>query len=161
MAFKHKSDSPTQVPQKLNQNSTIPFLWQGLLRPDVRQRADQEPGMDRRSDFADESLISLDSDSYFDTFSARKKDSKIDHHALLQALGGGPPTKPKKDTYSGNLKNGQKHGQGKMIFVTGDQYEGEWLNDMMHGTGKFISASGDVYEGKWYRGKRDGQGTLP
>jgi len=40
------------------------------------------------------------------------------------------------DCYDGQYSDGQKNGQGKLIYATGDKYKGTFSNDLMHG--KFI-----------------------
>eukprot|EP01083_Nonionella_stella_P209191 758538_1 len=54
-------------------------------------------------------------------------------------------------TYSGELLNGKRHGQGKMVFPNGSVYTGNWSNGSHHGFGKMRFASGRIDEGQWSR----------
>lgn len=45
--------------------------------------------------------------------------------------------------YTGQIKNGKKHGQGKMTYDNGDVYEGPWKDDKKHGKGKGIMKYGE------------------
>ena len=38
-------------------------------------------------------------------------------------------------TYNGQIKDGKRHGLGKMIYSDGDVYEGYWKDDELHGKG--------------------------
>ena len=62
-------------------------------------------------------------------------------------------------TYTGLLKDGKRHGYGRMELLNGDQYEGEWYKDRKHGFGTYIWEHGDVYKGQWQHDKRHGTGT--
>ena len=46
-------------------------------------------------------------------------------------------------TYIGQIKNGKKHGQGKMTYNNGDIYEGPWKDDKKHGKGKGVMKYGE------------------
>lgn len=46
------------------------------------------------------------------------------------------------DKYTGEWKEGQKHGKGKMIFFEEATYEGEWADNVMHGYGVFADNYG-------------------
>jgi hypothetical protein len=62
------------------------------------------------------------------------------------------------------MKNGKKHGKGKMVYVedathyAGEVYEGEWKDDKRDGNGKYTWPDGDVYVGEYKDGKRNGKG---
>jgi len=58
--------------------------------------------------------------------------------------------------YVGTMSNGQKHGQGKLIWHEGDTYDGSWCRDMKHGQGIMSWQNGDVYDGNWVEDQRDG-----
>jgi len=82
------------------------------------------------------------------------------------------------NTYEGEWSNGQKHGQGCMMWNKGAEvYNGEWENDHPHGVGEFIWGElvgskssqesnisnkqiNNIYRGQWKAGKRDGEGTF-
>ncbi len=55
--------------------------------------------------------------------------------------------------YTGEWKDGEMHGEGKMTYEDGDVYEGQWKNNKMHGKGEYKYKNGDVYEGDWKNGK--------
>jgi hypothetical protein len=65
-----------------------------------------------------------------------------------------------KNLYEGDLKDGKRHGKGKMIYNNGDVYEGDWKEGKRHGKGKMIYNEGDVYEGEWKKGKKHGKGKM-
>ena len=49
--------------------------------------------------------------------------------------------------YSGELKDGKKHGHGTLIFSDGTKFVGEFKDDVIHGHGTLTYADGDVYVG--------------
>ena len=52
--------------------------------------------------------------------------------------------------YTGDLKNGMRHGQGKHIYNDGSTYEGAWHLDQYHGYGTLVYRNEiDRYEGNW------------
>jgi hypothetical protein len=51
-------------------------------------------------------------------------------------------------TYDGELVNGKREGNGKMIYKDGNAYEGKWEQDDKI-SGKMIYENGDVYDGEW------------
>eukprot|EP01113_Clastostelium_recurvatum_P017219 TRINITY_DN2014_c0_g2_i2.p1 TRINITY_DN2014_c0_g2~~TRINITY_DN2014_c0_g2_i2.p1 ORF type:complete len:298 (+),score=52.71 TRINITY_DN2014_c0_g2_i2:170-1063(+) len=61
--------------------------------------------------------------------------------------------------YRGNMKDGRKHGHGRLEYTDGDWYEGEFHEDEFHGHGTYRWASGARYTGKWVHGKRHGKGA--
>lgn len=44
--------------------------------------------------------------------------------------------------YSGDLKEGIKHGKGKCIYADGSIYEGEWAQGLFSGKGTLVMADG-------------------
>jgi hypothetical protein len=53
--------------------------------------------------------------------------------------------------YSGQFKQGECHGLGRITFPNGEAYVGQWLHNMRHGQG---TNNGDVdYSGEWVRNK--------
>jgi hypothetical protein len=89
--------------------------------------------------------------------------------------------------YTGDWKDGQKHGYGALLYATGNKYEGEWvennrqgrgvywveekkklrkqyagewLNDHRHGRGTSFHEDGGKYEGLWLNNKRHGHGRM-
>jgi len=84
--------------------------------------------------------------------------------------------------YTGNFKNGNRHGLGfNKCHHDGSTYEGEWVDDEMNGQGKYnnvlytyvgtfegsdangygkqIWHDGAIYEGIWVNGLMNGEGT--
>lgn len=65
------------------------------------------------------------------------------------------------NTYTGEMKNGMKHGEGVLIYANGDRYEGEFKDDLFHGYGRVEWVDiGDKYEGHWAEGKKWKKGKL-
>ena len=75
--------------------------------------------------------------------------------SVLSSQGNDPP----KDiieygfNYTGDFKDGKRHGIGKYVYPNGDTYEGEFFQNTFHGQGKFTYTNGDVYEGQWENNK--------
>ena len=85
--------------------------------------------------------------------------------------------------YTGDFKDGKRHGTGRYIYPNGDTYDGYWVNDIRQGegtltydndsktyVGNFVSdlfngwgalhiIGGEKYEGEWKDGKKHGEGT--
>jgi AMP deaminase len=61
--------------------------------------------------------------------------------------------------YKGELKQGQRHGEGEMRYETGDFYRGQWADNKMHGYGQYCSANGNSYEGPWIHDNKHGSGS--
>uniref|UniRef100_K3WS49 MORN repeat-containing protein 3 n=1 Tax=Globisporangium ultimum (strain ATCC 200006 / CBS 805.95 / DAOM BR144) TaxID=431595 RepID=K3WS49_GLOUD len=91
--------------------------------------------------------------------------------------------------YTGDWKDGVKHGYGVLIYANGNKYEGEWVEgkregkgvywihdkkhkklrkqfagdwqrDQRHGLGTFFHEDGSRYEGFWANNKREGDGRM-
>ncbi|KAG6615029.1 n-carbamoylputrescine amidase [Phytophthora cinnamomi] len=89
--------------------------------------------------------------------------------------------------YTGDWKDGQKHGYGALMYANGNKYEGEWVenkrqgrgvywvdekkklrkqyagewyNDHRHGRGTSFHEDGGKYEGQWLNNKRHGHGRM-
>eukprot|EP01017_Pseudomicrothorax_dubius_P035328 TRINITY_DN4933_c0_g1_i1.p1 TRINITY_DN4933_c0_g1~~TRINITY_DN4933_c0_g1_i1.p1 ORF type:complete len:514 (-),score=103.72 TRINITY_DN4933_c0_g1_i1:46-1587(-) len=60
--------------------------------------------------------------------------------------------------YVGQMKEGRKHGWGRLVYPDGSLYEGYWKEDVQYGFGRLIRANGDVYEGLCKEGKANGVG---
>jgi hypothetical protein len=63
-------------------------------------------------------------------------------------------------TYIGSVKNGLKHGKGKLIFTYNHisydySYDGEWYNNKKHGKGILINNDIKTIS-KWYEDKKNG-----
>ena len=62
--------------------------------------------------------------------------------------------------YEGQFKNDEYHGQGTYYYSDGRKYEGEFENDEYNGHGIEYDEDGEiVYEGQFKNGKFNGQGT--
>lgn len=71
--------------------------------------------------------------------------------------------------YTGDWKDGKKHGFGALVYANGSKYEGEWKEGKRHGRGVYWvvgegPSGGDKlrkqYAGEWIDDKRHGVGTL-
>jgi len=60
--------------------------------------------------------------------------------------------------YDGYWRDGVRHGQGVMRYVSGDVHDGAYSEDEMHGRGRFVFADGRIYEGEFSRGNMHGRG---
>lgn len=67
--------------------------------------------------------------------------------------------KEEKGDYSGESKDGLRHGRGVNKYPSGNVYDGEWENDKENGYGTYIWPNGDKYEGYFKNGFRNGRGT--
>ena len=63
-----------------------------------------------------------------------------------------------EEKYEGEVKDGKRHGQGRLTLINGNVYEGQFVNGKYHGQGRCTYANGNVYVGDWTNGKRHGQG---
>ena len=59
---------------------------------------------------------------------------------------------PDGNVYSGDFKNGKRHGFGECYFAGGAHYKGRWQNDMPDGNGTMTEADGKQKTGLWSRG---------
>lgn len=85
--------------------------------------------------------------------------------------------------YFGPLRNGQRHGEGRIEWANGSRFEGRFVDGLfdgigkltmksglsytgefraglMHGHGRLVMADGSVYEGQFRDDEMNGQGTL-
>jgi hypothetical protein len=60
--------------------------------------------------------------------------------------------------YTGNWKDDQFHGFGKLSYPNKDTYEGNFESGKAQGQGKFTHANGTVYVGGWLEDKQHGSG---
>merc|ERR1719408_665315 len=67
-----------------------------------------------------------------------------------------------KNGYVGQMKDGKKHGFGRMVYSGGNVYVGEFKDDKKHGKGTFTwnsgSYKGNVYVGEFKDDKKHGKG---
>lgn len=62
--------------------------------------------------------------------------------------------------YTGQKKDGLRHGKGKYLYGDGSYYYGDWFKGKMHGQGKLYDVDGNLeYEGEWKNDCFEGQGT--
>lgn len=62
------------------------------------------------------------------------------------------------ESYSGQMKDGKRQGQGTFIWQNGQSYTGAWQNDLPEGRGSLRFANGDLYEGDIKAGVPEGFG---
>ena len=61
----------------------------------------------------------------------------------------------KDRVYTGDFKQGNKCGQGTLVYANGNKYIGSWQDDVQHGIGIFYNqAEGTKKQGEWKLGKR-------
>ncbi len=63
-------------------------------------------------------------------------------------------------TYTGELEDGEPHGQGTMYYNDGSTYEGNWNHSIKEGYGEYRWNNGDVYRGNWEGDTMSGYGTI-
>ena len=68
-------------------------------------------------------------------------------------------TSCEEETYVGERKNGEYHGQGTLTFRDGDKYVGEWKNGKRNGYGTFTWSDGSKYVGE-YKDGEEWNGTV-
>lgn len=61
--------------------------------------------------------------------------------------------------YEGDFREGKIHGNGKMSNPNGEVYTGTFDNEIRHGYGNLILRNGDVYEGSFVEGVISGEGS--
>lgn len=64
------------------------------------------------------------------------------------------------DVYEGDISNGMRHGNGRIVYRDGTSFEGEWVNDKIGAKGIYIDAKANKYTGDFLNGQRTGRGTL-
>lgn len=65
-----------------------------------------------------------------------------------------------QDSYTGDMNNGRREGEGKYTFSNGDVYEGAFENNEISGKGKYLFDNGNEYEGTFQEGTAQGYGTF-
>ncbi|KAL0491800.1 hypothetical protein AKO1_010241 [Acrasis kona] len=60
--------------------------------------------------------------------------------------------------YTGQMKDGKRHGKGTQTFSDGSKYDGEWRQDTKCGKGVELFSNSNRYEGFWLRNVRHGPG---
>ena len=62
--------------------------------------------------------------------------------------------------YSGELKNGKRHGKGKLVLRNGDIYIGSWEDNRKTGQGVYLYSNGIKYNGQWKDDIMEGSGSF-
>lgn len=62
--------------------------------------------------------------------------------------------------YTGEFRNGKRHGKGVVTYKDGFKYVGSFADDMYEGTGELYVPPGWVYSGEFVRGRFQGSGKL-
>ena len=76
----------------------------------------------------------------------------MDGKGILRSLGG--------DIYSGDFKNGFKHGQGRLVHGRSNGwYEGTFHYNKKEGSGVSVDSTGNRYEGVFLGNMRHGEGS--
>ena len=57
-------------------------------------------------------------------------------------------------TYTGELQDGKRHGQGTFTFASGAKYTGEVKDGLPNGQGTLIDPAGPKNVGDWKNGER-------
>lgn len=65
----------------------------------------------------------------------------------------------RENVYRGEVKDGKRHGFGKVVYFGGDSYEGYWENDRPEGLGLYSWKIGGRYKGNFSKGSMSGLGT--
>ena len=69
------------------------------------------------------------------------------------------PVRYAKGRYTGELKGGEPHGEGRLRLDNGDLYEGEFAEGLFEGRGVYKWSNGAVYRGEFEEGRLNGQGV--
>lgn len=66
---------------------------------------------------------------------------------------------PNGDLFKGIMKDGLRHGKGKISWTDGSYYDGSFKFDIIHGNGFYKYHNGDTYDGHFVDGRKQGKGT--
>jgi len=61
--------------------------------------------------------------------------------------------------YTGEFKDGVRHGEGVMLMPGGRKIVGTWVDNQIQ-TGTYTAPDGTIYQGQWEHRERNGRGTL-
>ena len=61
-------------------------------------------------------------------------------------------------TYTGEMKDGRPHGNGRLERRDGEVFEGQWVAGRLHGQGMHLDAQGNRYGGAFEDGRPHGRG---
>lgn len=62
--------------------------------------------------------------------------------------------------YTGEWRNGRRHGRGTYVYANGDRYEGDYTDDRQTGSGTYVTRDGERQSGRFTDGRRDGYFTV-
>ncbi len=62
--------------------------------------------------------------------------------------------------YVGEVRHGERHGQGTATWSDGKRYVGEWKKGQRHGQGSVTWSNGELFVGTWNNDQATGQGTF-
>jgi len=62
--------------------------------------------------------------------------------------------------YTGELKDGKRHGKGKLVLRNGDVYIGSWEDNKKTGQGVYLYSNGIKYNGQWKDDIMEGSGSF-
>lgn len=85
------------------------------------------------------------------TFSAMESDARTVTRKVTDDEG---------NVYEGELRDGVRHGTGRMEWIDGTVYEGDFREGKIHGSGKMSDPDGEVYTGTFDSEIRHGYGNL-
>lgn len=61
------------------------------------------------------------------------------------------------ESYTGEFKENQFHGEGLYVFADGGSYQGQWANNHMEGMGCYSDTSGERWSGTFVDGRYSSQ----
>jgi len=71
------------------------------------------------------------------------------------SAGGSHATCIMPNRYRGSFLNGQRHGEGALLYSSGARYEGGWVADRKEGDGVYVFEDGTVFEGRFVADRPD------
>jgi hypothetical protein len=80
--------------------------------------------------------------------------------AAGRVTGSGKLTWTNGDSYVGEVKNGEPHGQGTYRLSNGDTYSGAWERGLKHGHGRLTWARGGAWEGEFRNDQQTERGHM-
>uniref|UniRef100_A0A9J8BVR2 MORN repeat-containing protein 4 n=3 Tax=Cyprinus carpio TaxID=7962 RepID=A0A9J8BVR2_CYPCA len=89
-----------------------------------------------------------------------------EHYTAHNKFGGGMTltrgsfTYSSGEEYTGEWKEGRRHGKGELKFADGTCYKGHFENGLFHGSGVLVFPDGSRYEGEFAQGKFQGVGIF-
>ncbi len=62
--------------------------------------------------------------------------------------------------YTGDMRDGRPHGQGRLERRSGETHEGIWRDGVLDGPGVHVDTAGNLFEGTFRNGRPQGKGRL-